>query len=113
MTQPLTIVVLSTGLDNFKAIRAALSVDGRVQLLAGGDDAEQLHDEIIRLKPAAALISLGANADQAIKVIERLVTQAPQTALITAAQDASPDLIREVCGLARANFCVCRSVRTN
>lgn len=93
MTQPLTIVVLSTGLDNFKAIRAALSVDGRVQLLAGGDDAEQLHEEIIRLKPAAALISLAANADQAIKVIERLVTEAPRTALITAAQDASPDLI--------------------
>jgi len=93
MTQPLTIVVLGTGLDNFKEIRAALSADGRVQLLAGGNDAEQLHDEIIRLKPAVALISLGANPDQAIKVIERLVTEAPRTALITAAQDASPDLI--------------------
>src|SRR5712691_4889563 len=93
MTQPLTIVVLSTGLDNFKEIRAALSADGRVQLLAGGNDAEQLHDEIIRLKPAAALVSLGANSDQAIKLIERLVTEAPRTALITAAQDASPDLI--------------------
>src|SRR6266550_405166 len=93
MTQPLTIVVLSTGLDNFKEIRAALTADGRVQLLAGGNDAEQLHGEIIRLKPAAALVSLGANADQAIKLIERLVTEAPRTALITAAQDASPDLI--------------------
>jgi pilus assembly protein CpaE len=93
MTQPLTIVVLGTGLDNFKEIRAALSADGRVQLLAGGNDAEQLHDEIIRLKPAVALISLGANSDQAIKVIQRLVTEAPRTALITAAQDASPDLI--------------------
>src|SRR5436190_21863510 len=93
MTQPLTIVVLSTGLDNFKEIRAALTADGRVQLLAGGNDAEQLHGEIIRLKPAAALVSLGANSDQAIKLIERLVTEAPRTALITAAQDASPDLI--------------------
>ena len=51
MTQPLTIVVLSTGLDNFKEIRAALSADSRVQLLAGGNDAEQLHGEIVRLKP--------------------------------------------------------------
>src|SRR6267143_768738 len=93
MTQPLTIVVLSTGLDNFKEIRAALTADGRVQLLAGGNDAEQVHDEIIRLKPAAALVSLGPNSDQAIKVIERLVTEAPRTALITAAQNASPDLI--------------------
>src|SRR6266849_8581082 len=93
MTQPLTIVVLSTGLDNFKEIRAALTADGRAQLLAGGNDADQLHDEIIRLKPAAALVSLGTNSDQAIKLIERLVTEAPRTAMITAAQDASPDLI--------------------
>src|SRR5207237_4762797 len=93
MTQPLTIVVLSTGLDNFKEIRAALTADGRVQLLAGGNDAEQLHEEIIRLKPAAALISLGANSDQAIKLLDRLVTEAPRTALITAAENASPDLI--------------------
>jgi len=48
MTQPLTLVVLSTGLDNFKEIRTALSADSRVQLLAGGNDAEQLHEEIIR-----------------------------------------------------------------
>ena len=51
MTQPLTLVVLSTGLDNFKEIRTALSADPRVQLLAGGDDAEQLYGEIVRLKP--------------------------------------------------------------
>ena len=93
MTQPLTIVVLGTGLDNFKEIRTALSADSRTKLLAGGNDAEQLHEEIIRLRPSAAIISLGANADPAIKLIERLVTEVPQTALISAAQDASPDLI--------------------
>lgn len=93
MTQPLTIVVLSTGLDNFKEIRSALTGDSRVQLLAGGNDAEQLYDEIIRLKPAVALITLGTNAEQAIKLLNRLTKEAPHTALITAARDASPDLI--------------------
>ena len=93
MTQPLTIVVLSSGLENFKEIRAALSADSRAQLLAGGNDAEQLYEEIVRLKPAAAIISLGANFDQGIKFIQRLTAELPQTALISAAYDASSDLV--------------------
>ncbi len=93
MTQPLTLVVLSTGLDNFKQIRTALSADSRVQLLAGGNDAEQLHEEIVRLKPMAAIITLGTNPDHAIKLIQRLGSEAPNTAVISAATDPSPDLV--------------------
>jgi pilus assembly protein CpaE len=93
MTQPLTIVVLSTGLDNFKEIRSALLAEDRVQLLAGGNDAEQLHQEIIRLKPMAAIISLGANSEQGINLIKRLSSESPKTALISVAENASPDLL--------------------
>jgi pilus assembly protein CpaE len=93
MSQPITFVVLSTGLDNFKDIRRALSAEGRVHLLAGGNDPDQLYEEIVRLKPAAAIIALGPNADQAVKFIERLQTECPDTAIISAAQDASPDMI--------------------
>jgi pilus assembly protein CpaE len=93
MTEPISVVVLSTGLDNFKDIRKALSAEQRVKLLAGGNDADQLYDEIVRLKPAAAIIALGANAEYAVKFIERLNAECPNTALISAAQDASPDLI--------------------
>ena len=93
MTQPLSVVVLSTGLDNFKEIRTALAADARVQLLAGGNDADQLFEEIIRLKPAAAIIALGAGSDQGIKFIQRLNSESPSTALISAAHNASPDLI--------------------
>lgn len=93
MTQPITIVVLSTGLDNFKEIRAALSTDDRVQLLAGGNDVEQVYEEIIRLKPTAAIITLGANAEQAIKLIQRLTADSPKTALISVANNAAPDLL--------------------
>ena len=93
MTQSLTLVVLSSGLTSFKEIRAALSTDSRAQLLAGGNDAEQVQEEIVRLKPTAAIITLGANPDQAIKLIEKLVTQCPNTAIISAAQNASGELI--------------------
>ena len=93
MSEPVTIVVLSTGLDNFKEMRAALSADSRVQLLAGGNDSEQVREEIVRLKPAAAIITLGANADQAVKLIQRLATESPRTALIAAANNAAPELL--------------------
>jgi pilus assembly protein CpaE len=86
-------VVLSTGLENFKEIRTALSHESRVQLLAGGNDAEQLHEEIMRLKPAAALITLGSNSEQALKLIQRLSVESPGTALISAANNAAPDLL--------------------
>jgi pilus assembly protein CpaE len=93
MTEPISVVVLSTGLENFKDIRRALSAEERVKLLAGGNDADQLYDEIVRLKPAAAIIALGPNSDQAVNFIERLNSECPGTSLISAAQDASPDLI--------------------
>ena len=93
MTEPISVVVLSTGLDNFKDIRKALSAEERVKLLAGGNDTEQLYEEIVRLKPAAAIIALGPNADQAVRFIEKLNAECPDTALISAAQDASPDMI--------------------
>jgi len=93
MTQPLTFVVLSTGLENFKEIRGAIVADNRVQLLAGGNDADQLYDEIVRLKPAVALIALGGNAEQAVKLIQRLTREIPSTVIISAAQQASGELI--------------------
>lgn len=93
MTQPLTFIILSTGLDSFKEIRSGLASDSRARLLAGGNDAEQLSEEIVRLKPSAAIIALGANIEQALGLMERLSVECPQTAIIAGARDASPDLI--------------------
>ena len=49
MTQPLTVVILSTGLENFKELRNALTADSRVQLLAGGDDADRGVSDVPRV----------------------------------------------------------------
>jgi pilus assembly protein CpaE len=40
-----------------------------------------------------AIITLGANTEQALAMMERLTIECPQTAIISAARDASPDLI--------------------
>src|SRR4029079_5717743 len=93
MTQPLTFVVLSTDLDNFKAIRTALTAQPGAQLLAGGNDADQLYEEIVRLKPSAAIIALSENSLPALKFIERLAAECPSTALISAAHNGSTDVI--------------------
>jgi pilus assembly protein CpaE len=91
--QSLTFVVLSTDLDNFNEIRAALSTDGRAKLLSGGNDVEQLYDQVVRFKPSAAIIGLGADSEQAIKLIQRLSSECPGTAVISSAHETSADLI--------------------
>lgn len=94
-TRNLTIVVLSTSLDNFNGIRAALATDSRAKIFSGGNDVEQVYEEVVRHKPSAAIINLGKNAEQAIKLIQRLSTECPKTAIISAAQETSADLILE------------------
>jgi pilus assembly protein CpaE len=92
-TQVLPIVILSTDFENLIELRTALSADSRVKLLSGGNDVEQLHEEVLHLKPAAALICLGPNADQEIRLIQRLKSDCPQTAVISAARETSADRI--------------------
>jgi pilus assembly protein CpaE len=92
-TQSISIVVLSSSLDNFNEIRLALATDSRLKILSGGNDTEQVHDEVKRLKPSVAIISLGPNADQAIGLIQRLTSECPDTAVISVARETSADLI--------------------
>jgi len=92
-TQSLSIVVLSTGVDNLNEIRAALATDSRAKLLSGGNDVEQIQEEIIRLKPSVAIISLGDESDQAIRLIQRIKAECPGTAIISVARETAADLI--------------------
>jgi len=91
-TQPITIVILSKDLDDFKDIRAALNTDSRAKLISGGNDPEQVYEVVTQHKPSAAIISLSADADQAIKLIQRLHVDCPNTAIISAAKETSADL---------------------
>ncbi len=93
--QPITFVVLSKDLDNFNDIRAALNADSRAKLLSGGNDADQVYDQVKRYQPSAAIINLGADADTAVHLIRRLKTDCPKTALISAAREISSDLISQ------------------
>jgi pilus assembly protein CpaE len=93
MSQQLDLVILSTGLESFRELRDALAADGRTRLLAGGDDIEQLQEQLRTLRPHLVVVTLGAHAQAALKFVERLTQESPQTAVICASRDASPDLI--------------------
>ncbi|MGH9943140.1 MAG: AAA family ATPase [Pyrinomonadaceae bacterium] len=91
---PLSFVILSTGLDSLKELRGALAANENTRLLAAGDDPEQLYPEIVRLKPNAAIVALAAGQPEAgLKFVERLAAECPRTAIICASPNASPDMI--------------------
>jgi pilus assembly protein CpaE len=91
--QPLTFAILSTGLESLKELRGALSAREETRLLVAGDDTEQLHPEIVRLRPSAAIVTLGAQPEAGLRYVERVAAECPRTAIICASHDASPDLI--------------------
>src|SRR5215212_2362706 len=93
MTQQLTFVILSTGLEMFRELRGALSTQEGARLLVGGDDAEQIFPEIERLRPSAVVVALGPQPDAELRFVERVARECPQSSVICASRDASPDLI--------------------
>ena len=93
MTNKLTFAILSSGLENFKELRAALATQEGARILVGGDDHEQVFPEIERLAPNAVVVAFGAEPEAGLRFVERLARECPRTAVICASRDASPDLI--------------------
>src|SRR5919112_5188194 len=93
MTNKLTFVILSSGLENFKELRAALATQEGARVLVGGDDPEQVFPEIERLAPSACIVALGPDPDSGLRFVERVVRECPRTAVICASRDSSPDVI--------------------
>lgn len=93
MTQKLSFVILSSGLESFKELRAALAAREGARVLVGGDDPEQVFPEIERLAPNACIVALGAEPEPSLRFVERVARECPRTAIICASRDASPDTI--------------------
>jgi pilus assembly protein CpaE len=91
--QPITFAILSAGLESLKQLRAALSAHEETRLLVAGDDTEQLLPEIARLKPNAAVVTIGSEVEASLRFVERVSAECPRTAVVCAAHDPAPDLI--------------------
>jgi len=79
--------------EALREINEALTGSARGRLLAESADPSQFFANVLRLRPSAAIIVLGDTADTDFALIKRLATECPDTAVITAARDASPSLI--------------------
>lgn len=90
----LSFITLTKDAEASREIREALSATTRVRVLAESHDPESLLGNALRLRPSAVIIVLDADAsERAFSLIKKLSTAAPETAIITAASNASPALI--------------------
>ena len=91
--QSLTFIILSRNTQSSDELRDAIAASGRTHLLACSDSYDQLLAHVTRLKPSAAIIEIGDDAEKVFNLIKQLVAVSPGTAIIAAAQNASPNLI--------------------
>ncbi len=91
---PLTFITLSKNGEPSDELRDALASSGRTHLLADCHSLEQMLADVTRLRPSAAIITVGRdNPEKEFALIKQLATASPDTALICAARDASPAVI--------------------
>ncbi|MBA3356138.1 MAG: AAA family ATPase [Pyrinomonadaceae bacterium] len=92
--QALTFITMGSKPEASKEIRDALVGNARARLLADCDDPDQLLADVLRLRPSAVIIILELeNLEKEFVLIKQLAATCPETAIISAARDASPALI--------------------
>ena len=90
----LSFITLSRNPEAADELRDALSATSRARVLAESQDGDSLLVDAMRLRPSAAVIVLEADAsEKAFSLIKKLQAAVPEIAIITAAINASPNLI--------------------
>ncbi|HET6979044.1 MAG TPA: AAA family ATPase [Pyrinomonadaceae bacterium] len=93
MKRTLTFIVLSRDAADSRELSRALGAHPGASLLMTSDDAEQLFTETCRLRPSAVVLNLNHMGEPALKLVQRIVSECPATAVICASRESSPDLI--------------------
>lgn len=93
MNPSLTFVVIGPQSNAHKELLEALSSRGRVRAAPGNSQGAQLSAELLRQRPVAAVVLLGSELERESIFLRELAAECPETMLIAAAQDASPDQI--------------------
>ena len=104
MKRTLTFVVLCKDSTDSRELGRALGTHAGASLLMISDDAEQVFTETTRLRPSAVIIALSHLGEPALKLVQRIVTDCPATAVICASRDSTPDLILRSMRLGARDF---------
>src|SRR5215213_11048517 len=93
MKRNLTLIVLCKDATEMKEIGRALNNHPGTSVLVMSDDPEQVFTQTARLRPSAVIINLVHLGEPGLKLVQRLGVDFPNTAVICASRDCSPDLI--------------------
>jgi len=92
--QGLTFIILGKDSESSKELARVLSNTGWGRVLAECDNPTEFLASIARLRPSAAVITLRQDhLDNGFALIKEVIAAAPATAVITAANEASPAMI--------------------
>lgn len=93
MKRNLTFIVLCKNATDLKEIGRALNNHPGTSVLVMSSDPEQVFTETARLRPSAVIVNLDHLGEPGVKLVQRLVSDFPNTAIICSSRDSSPDLI--------------------
>jgi pilus assembly protein CpaE len=93
MSQPLNFVLLTGGAEDALSFRQSLAEERRVRVVAASDRPEQVYADVVRWKPAAVIVNLGAEVEPDWTLCRQINAVCPETIIICASHNSSPDLI--------------------
>lgn len=92
--QSLSFTVLSKNPEDERQIRDALGAFGGAIVISSSDNPDSLLIDTLRLRPSAVILVLESeDPERGFSLIKKLVTSVPDSAIITAAKNASPAII--------------------
>lgn len=95
MNSNLTFILLTAGAETERALQAALSAHHLLRVVASSENPETVYAEVTRWQPSAVIITLGENPRAAWDLSRRLHATSPDTLIICAAQQPTPEMILE------------------
>ena len=95
MKRQITAVIFSAGPESETELRQALKNDSRVRVVACSDQMEQAYAEVVHWRPSAAIIALDGKPELGWMLCRQINAVCPETVVICASRDSSPDVILE------------------
>jgi pilus assembly protein CpaE len=91
--QLLTFVTMGKDPEALRELNEALAANPMTRLLAESATSDEFLGDVLRLRPAGAIIVLEGDVEKGFALVKQIAVQSPATAVITAARDASSTVI--------------------
>lgn len=95
MNGQLSFVLLTAGQASAQELQAVVTADRRLRVVASSDSTEQVYAETIRWKPSAVILTIGSDPRTVWDLSRRIHSASPDTLIICAAQNPTPEMILE------------------